>query len=280
MPLGTARTYENFIAEREVSLAIEHLLIAPAGTSFSPTRITYDTTGWPSGFRSLGPVVEDSVALTLGREKFQLVTGIPKVLQYEAVIAMSGKLEAVLHSNNPRRLAYMSGNVDPTNSIATTTSGISSVINHNGLVASHVTSLAVGDVVVWATSVATLERSFNEAEISSITGNIVYFSTPGFPALPSTAHFFGKVLAVRQAFGTSLIQRYSIIGVADFIDGVQIVHYIPKASPGGEQVEKFMASENAKMNMMWDLFGTSSTSFGTAGSEQIVAQRWTFYKQP
>lgn len=274
------RTYSNVINENEVSIAVEHLLIAPVGTSYSPTKLSYDVTAWPTGFRSLGAVVDDSVTLTITREKFQLMTGLPKVLQYEAVIGMSGRMQAVLHSFSPRKAQYALGNFDPVNTLINTSSGISSVTNHNVLSLSHTNQLAVGDMVVYHPSSATsLPIGQSEAEIVSISSNLVYFATPGFDVLPTTAGFVAKYTAVKQAIGTSRITRYAMIGLADLLDGSQIQHYVPKVAPGAEFTEAIKHVENWRMPVSFDIYSQLTAGFGPT-SEQVLVQRWYFPPQP
>lgn len=274
------RTYENVITNREVSIAIERVLIAPYPNSWGPTRVVFDNS-WidAQGFDELGAVVDDSVQLTYTREKFQLMTGIPRVLQYEAVLGVTGRLQGMLHSHHPRRMHFMLGNVDPINVVAAVTAIADDVPNHATVSFSvSVTSFAVGDEVVTAVGSGGLERANNYAEVSSIsdgTTKTLYFVSPGFAHLPNgSLGLIGKVLSVEQAFGTSKIKSFALVGVADFIDGVQLVHYVPRAQPGGELNEKAMPAENFRQAMDFNIFGTSASEFTGAGEQVLVKRFW------
>lgn len=88
-----AKSYDNEIIEEEVSLAIERVLIAPHTYEWNPSTGKIDIGTPPAGFIDLGAVVEDSPSLTVTREKYQLELGLPRALQYEAVIGLKGAFE-------------------------------------------------------------------------------------------------------------------------------------------------------------------------------------------
>jgi hypothetical protein len=278
------KAYENPIIEREVSMAIERILVAPYGTTWSPTVIVgLDNTVLPPGFRDCGAVVEDSVTATWTREKFQLKGGLPRVIQYESVLGVDGRLQAMLHSNSPRKMAYSLGNLDPINTWAGSPTTITSVANNTQISVSSATGFRAGDTVLLSTpGAANLEVCDIEADISSISGTTLYFSAPGPGLFPTTSLVAAKLTSVKQAVGTSQIKLYTILGVADFIDGVQLIHYIPKAASGGEVQEGGRAGENWRQPVQWDIYGTSRQGFwppssiNSAKSELVLAERWWF----
>lgn len=114
----SGRSYTNQINTAEVDVSIERLLIAPFGTVWNPSRV--DISSPPSGFYDLGAVVEDSPTFKGTRKMFELMTGIPEVLQYQFVQSLSGEFDISLHSNNWSKFSYMVANytyTDTTGSI-------------------------------------------------------------------------------------------------------------------------------------------------------------------
>lgn len=76
---------------------------------------------------------------------------------------------------------------------------------------------------------------------------------------------------VRQAIGSSQILYYTLLGVADLIDGVQIIHHFPKVTPSADVMEEIKGNENIRMPLKFEAFGVITTLYG--GSELIVAER-------
>jgi len=284
MPL---KSFNNVIIPREVSIGIERILIAPSTQTWSPTRIAgLDNTLLPTGFRDMGAVVEDTVTLTATSEKFRLETGIPKVLQYTAILSLSGKLEAQLHSFSARKMAYALGNVDPVNTVSSihSTSINSSSGDHTVLYMSTapIVGLAVGDVLVASANTVGIRTSDNEAQVSSLgsaaTTMFVYLSTPGFLDVVGTAWFVGKIQMIAQPFGTAKERTFHILGVADTVDGWQVVHDIASCKvAAGDINDAFKPTENARIQLRFDLFGYTTTRY-LPDTELIVAERFVFPK--
>lgn len=170
-----AKTYNVTARTNEISLGIERFLIAAYPTTFSAARV--DVGAAPAGFFDLGNVVEDTPTFRLGREMFKLELGMPRSLQYEKVIAVSGSVEFSVHSHSYYQAQFMLGN---SSTITTVTSQSSGAI-------------------------------------------------------------------VTQYLGTSVLQDYALLGVADFIDGTQLIHEFPRVSPAEEFVETIKPSENPRM---------------------------------
>lgn len=276
------QSFLNPIKSQEVSLAIERLLVAPFGTTWDNTRITLSNSAIPAGFRDLGAVVEDSVALTVSREVFSLPTGIPRILQYQAVLGLTGRFQAVLHSNSPRKVAYGLGNTDAVNTLDNSIQTVSNTVvpSYTQVMLSNspAAALNVGDLVVADSSATTLTVSDNETYVTSISGGTIYLSSPGFPTLPMTGWKFSKVTSVKQPYGTALIKQYRVLGVADFIDGIQVVHDLQKAQiGGGDYTETLRPTENARVIVNFALLGYSAS--GYEGSNHLVlGERFFFPK--
>lgn len=194
-----SKTFINSIDVTEVSLGLEHLLLAAHGTSWTPGRISIATP--PTGFYHLGAVVEDSPTFTYSREYFELEVGVPKVAQYRAVVGVTGTFECALHSKSWRKFQYALAN-------------------------------------------ATIVNTDNGASY------------------------------VEQIYGTSRIDNYALLGVVDFIDGSQIIHYLPKVSPNGDIVEEYRPEQNARIPLSYRALG-EATVVGSC-TQIIVGRRYTF----
>lgn len=125
------KTYTNVLSQDEISLGITRLLAAPQDTSWTPARV--DISSPPASFVDLGAVVDDTPKLTVDRDKFEIRTGIPRVLQYQQIVALDGKMEAQLESKDYSKVDYSLGNTDPdTSSWATTPASDDYVIQYLG----------------------------------------------------------------------------------------------------------------------------------------------------
>lgn len=272
------KTYENLVFTREVGLAVENFFVAPYPTTFSPTRVD-DVFAPPSGFTWLGATVEDTPGVTVTREKFQLQTGIPKVIQFEAITAVAGRVEAMLYSHSPRKVQYSMGNVDAHNLItdASSATDITSVTDNKiiTLTSSPQEDWNVGDfIVTTTTAVGSLVLTQNEAQIASINGLTIAVGTPGFPTTPTASDTTVKVLGVKQPFGTNQIDTYAVLGVAEFADGVQVIHHFEKMAPAGEWTEQIRPDDVGKIPIAFDAYGLSNAEFGS--SQLIVGKRYWF----
>lgn len=195
-----AKTYDNTIVSSEVSLGIEQLFIAlyTSGSAWTPAKIDIQTLAAGGYFASAGAVVEDTPTLTVTKEKYQLSLGLPKALQYEAVIGVQG-------------------------------------------------SFAIS---VWAKSntVAALAAGVDIQTIG-VTGG------------------------TRMPFGRTTIRRYALLGITDFVDGSQVVHYFPDATVMSEMTEEIRPDEAAKIAFSYDMRSYISTIHG---SERVIGERFYF----
>lgn len=199
-----AKTYLNEINTDEVSLGITKLFVAPADTSWSVGRC--NGTSPPASFYDLGAVVEDTPVLRVTREKFKLITGIPRVLQFQAILAMEGNFQAMLHSNNWAKFQYALGNTSP-------------------------------DTTNWATT-------------------------------PDSSDY------VIQYYGTRLLKEFVLLGVTDFIDGTQIVHHMPRATPSADIEEMYRPDQEGRVPINMELLSKATTVAGN--SELVLAIRYQF----
>lgn len=276
------KAYTNDIRDAEVSIAIEQLLVAEFPTAWTPARI--DVAAPPSGFVHLGAVVEDTPSVSVEKNLFQLETGVPMITQYQAVIGLSGTLEATLHSYSWRKVQYALGNYATVVNSYTCITSIDSVISNAILVVSDVESLAAGSLLVTASTTPGLnDADALESKISSlgdvvsINSLTVYLETE-LPSTPTAGDWVGCYDFVMQYIGTSKLRNMVILGVADFIDGAQVVHHILKAQAGGTWAEEIRPDANARTPLEFTMFGQSVTTSPVYGGsdELIVAQRYFF----
>lgn len=276
------KSYNNPINtdQLNVSLAIEQILLAPYPGTWNNTRITLDNSAIPSGFRHLGAIVEDSVQIRLTKTNFQLRTGIPASLQYQANTDLAGQLQFALHTYNPWKVQYALGNTAPIVTVDNSPALISTSImpTYTSVTLSNSTPINVGDLVVAMSSIGSLAVSDNGAQVTSIAAGVIYVSSPGFPTLPQTGWFLSKVYALHQPYGTALIRDFTVLGVADFIDGTQVVHHFPRAQSAGEYTESLKPSENPRPPFALDIFGALSSETWEGNSELILGTRWVFPK--
>lgn len=282
------RSFGNVIITRNVTLAIEQILIAPSSQTWTPTKLaSLANTSLPTGFRHLGAVVEDSVTLTISREKFTLLTGLPKVLQYSAVTGVSGRMEAQFHSYSNRTMTYANASVDAVNFVATifplwtTTSQFNTALV---ITTNWGTQYVVGDVLLTSTTTPTILSTDNEAEVNSVgvlagaNSVNIYFTSPGFPDTPNTSWFVAKLTGVVVPAGTSKQKEYHIVGVSDSIDGYQLIHDMQKArGAAGDMQDAMRPTENGKVQARWELYGYATSRY-LPDTELIVMERFWFPK--
>ena len=77
----------------------------------------------------------------------------------------------------------------------------------------------------------------------------------------------------RVPFGRTTIKKYGIIGIADFVDGTQVVHYFDEVSVKPEYSENIRPDEAGRIMMGFDCYSHISTIHG---DERIVGERFYF----
>lgn len=273
-------SYNNLINEVEVSLAIERLLIADTAQAWTPARVDLTAGSLPTGFRDLGAVVDDTPSFSFSREKFQINTGIPRITQYEAVIGLTAEFAVSLHSNSWRKIQYAFGNYSNVASPTVVTTIQSVTDRYTVTLATSTTSLPVGtQVIISATTPGLDFADATETRVNSIDADTLtyYFDPLTTPINTPTAGDFIAIYGLGYVVsyaGTSKITKYQLLGVADFIDGVQVVHHIPKVVPGGDYTEELRPDANGRIPLTFNAFGVQETIRGNA--ELITAKRYYF----
>lgn len=275
------RTYSNAIREDEVSLAIERFLIAPYPTTYTPARVNMAPGLLPTGFFDLGAVVEDTPSLSITKESFTLETGIPAIRQYEVLTGMEGTVEFSLHSSSWRKLQVALGNYSAVTS-ATLLASVLSVTNNQIFTfpSSLTSAVTIGDQVVISTAAALNAIDQPETKVASIVTNnasllTVYF-VPAFPsgASPSTTSNLYTYPYVEQYYGSAVNREFTLLGVADLLDGTQIVQEFYRCRPAGEFTREITPEQNVILPITMNLFGVSKSVRGT---DQLVLAREFYF---
>ena len=277
------KTFTNLINPVEVSLAIQRLLVADFGSgNYEPTSGRIDLDTLPTGFVDLGAVVEDTPTFSVTRTKFQLDAGLPAVRQFEAVIGLEGSFEISLHSNSWRKAQYAFGNYSAVSSVTQITT-IASVTAQNVVTfanTSSVESLVLGLQFVIAPLVAEFDKADAvETRVVSITSDGLTFLLDPTPLNTIVAGDFTGYYDFQQIFhGTTAIRQSELLGVADFIDGSQVVHQFFKVTPGDEFTEEIRPTENERIPLSFNAFGVSRSDVpGAGGKSQLVIARRIYF---
>lgn len=197
-----AKSYNQTVNTSNVSLAIEQFLIGAYGATYDGARID-DMDTPPTGFVHLGAVVEDTPSIRTTREKYTLELGIPRVRQYETIMAVGAEISFSIYSN--------------TNFIA---------------------QLALGNTAL--------------STVSTVT------------TATTATNWIGK----------NTITYYHLLGVADFLNGSQVVHEFPKVSAATDWEEAFRPDNATSIPLRFDAIGYTTTI--DSCSQLVVGRRYYF----
>lgn len=286
------KSYVNDITAEEVSIALEHLLVAPYGTAWTIGRV--DVSSPPASFIHLGAVAEDSPQVSVQKNKYQLATGIPATLRYQAVVGLAGAIQMTLLSNRNSRIYHALGGIKPQHAANTpaeawavvTSTGAGSHVRTSFYVNSiaHAAAVTVGNMIVVDTS-ATILTTLNEAFINSIVagsfaegnGYLFYLSNPdGLPRAPANREPMFRILHNRYAMGTIVLPQFRILGVADFLNGSQVVHDFQRVQPMSQFVETLRTGQEARVPLGFDLFGYQVNTPYDSNDQTVVSERFWF----
>lgn len=284
------KSYTNDITVEDVAIAIEHVLVAPYGTAWTPGRV--DISSPPANFYHLGAVQEDTPQVTIQKEPYRLMTGIPRALQYQAIIGMQGQFQVTYLQARNSILYHTLGGQAPYHLPSTPTSTWAQIMSSAAATVSrwqvvvvsnaHVSSLTAGQLVATDTT-ANINTTINEAFVTSIaafssTGYSIYLSNPdGFRLPPTALNPLFVVAHNRYPLGTNLQPFFRILGVADFLNGAQVIHDFQRVQPSGQLQDAFRNGQDARAVGSYDLFGyTVSTPYSASSSQLILGERFWF----
>lgn len=278
------KSYANALRLDEVSIAIQRMLIAPYPTSWTAARIDLTPGSLPSGFYDLGAVVEDSPSFQISKTKYTLSTGIPAVRQYEKVIGLEGTLEFNLHSASWRKLQVALGNLTAVSS-ATLITSVLSAVNAEDYVTLHITNLSslntvvtVGDQITVSTAAGVDNIDGGETIVKSIVTNnnsiLSLYCVPQIPQSVTTSMDVYKYKYVEQFYGTAENREFTLLAVADLLEGQQLVTEIYRAQPAADYTRAVQPGENLRTPLTFNLFGVNRT---IRGKSQLVLAREVFF---
>lgn len=273
-----ARSFVNKLNLAEVSLGINRFLIAPEDTAWTPARVDFNSL--PSGFVDLGAVQEDTPTVSMTRTKYSLNTGIPAVRQYEAVVGLEGTLEFTLHSYSWRKMQYLLGNVTPVHS-TTEVSTVASVTSGRIITFANTTDVESISTVGRRITIASTSGDFGRADadetrVASITDDgLTFYLSTNLETIQDDS-VVGFYDYVEQAVGTSCIKGYTALGVADLIDGTQIIHQFFKMQPGEEITLSIQPGDNVRTPLSFDVFGVEKSVLGLTGNEFVLMKTFEF----
>jgi len=288
------KSYLNIVVDKEISIGVEQVLIAPFPTAWTPAKISDPEFAAPTGFRNLGAVAEDSVTMSLTREKFQLSTGIPKVLGYEAIMGVSGILEAQLIARRGTLAYFGLGGLPPVAPVPAAIFQVMSVLSQSviscsSMPPSWIASLEAGMLFAGGASSSPAPNdelnTTNDAYLISwveifLPDGVTLTFSPGFPNTIVPGDVIHDQDYQQQPFGANRITRFHLLGVADFIDGVQVVHDFPEVSASGDWVEEFKPDQEARIPMKFEAHGFAQSTYDNSISHLTVGERFWFSETP
>lgn len=140
-----------------------------------------------------------------------------------------------------------------------------------------------------------------DEEQSAIKYNTVYFDLPltvfdnpdhreiesfsaeaSFELLGATAENWSYAIGCggptgssdKVPYGTHEVYEYSILGVADLLDGSQVVHYFPRVTPKADTEEKFGLAKNSRVLLKFDALPVETIV--SSLTQVTVGHRYTF----
>lgn len=269
-------TIPNTLTREEVTMALEHVMFAPEGTAITPGRIDVDAP--PAGFIHMGAVQDDSPRLAVTKTKFQLRTGIPRGLAYEAVMQLDGELQFVFHSITNQKAYLGLGGALPLNVVLAAHSVSNPTVAATSIGRTFVTVSTTGGFLqgqmVVTDAGAAIPTSFNAAYIASVGAAYLVLSGTGFPFLPVGAQPIVAIERVDYGLGTNIIPYLHLVGVADLLDGGQVIHDFVRATPRGQWEERLAVGQDARLPVVFDLHTYVSTKYGGGSQQLIVGERW------
>ncbi|GAF82357.1 unnamed protein product, partial [marine sediment metagenome] len=76
------------------------------------------------------------------------------------------------------------------------------------------------------------------------------------------------------AYGTTLLPYYTLIGLAHFLGGAQVIHYFEKCSPAGAWTEEIRGEENPRTPLAFDVAAYESTNYAGGTAEWVLFERF------
>jgi hypothetical protein len=224
--MASTRSYTNIITSSEVSLGLERLLIIPLDDAWDASSLPW----W--------------VPPKLVRINFSALPPAPGPGFPKDTPAITNWVDL--------------GSVDDTTPVFKTSrkrfqlkAGIPRVIQYE----------AINDMT--ATFSVTL-HSRDWTKFQYAMGNYMYKDTISGGSLGTHGTYdestSQSTLFVRQTIGTSHIQFYQLLGVADFLDGAQVQHFMPKVTAAEDFEEMIRPDKEGQTPLSFTAYGVLNNS--------------------
>ena len=259
------KTYERSAEPERTSIGVEEFLIATYPTSFeavTPAAARVDVSSPPAGFTTLGRVRDDSAQILFQRAGTKYHGGPSGELLYQRGELTGARVSFRLDTLRNRHARYAMGasetrnltGVDPTTDATT----IASVIAPTHLLLAAALTGA-GQVVI--SPVESLTTTDNDARVSSIAagGAELHLAAPP-PETPEQGWAVARLYGTRQTVGADDHREFTLLGVADTVDGWQVLHYFPRVVAAGQWKETISPREPAHVELAFDVCAVASST--------------------
>ena len=267
-PLGTQGTKAIGMAVdvRKVRIGSVRLFVAPVGTLYSPTGGLFNVDSPQQGWRDLGATAEDTT-LEATKAVFSLKTGMLKTVKYQAVVGMDGKITANLQEFDANVVADCMGSAGTFNVLAASPTGAavapsgSFTATSFNLASGGGAQFAIGERIV-VDLAANLTSSRNVSWITGLVGDAVTLTVP-LTTVPTSAMVVRKVMARKNAMGTTVITKVALLAVHDFVGGTQYVYHFPEVSAieSGYRPALQEGKENVKLPISFAAYGVADADY-------------------
>jgi hypothetical protein len=138
--------------------------------------------------------------------------------------------------------------------------------------------VTVGDQITVALAADVDAVDANETIIRSIvtesTSYVKFFVSPSLVQSPTLSYKVYRYDRVEQFYGTATQREFTLLGVADFIDGQQIVHEFPRCQVAGDFERNIRPGENLRLPLQFNLFAVTRT---IRGNDELVIAKEVYY---
>ncbi|MFH0962959.1 MAG: hypothetical protein V2A58_02990 [Planctomycetota bacterium] len=257
------KTYDRPLDPDRTSIGVEEFLIASYPCAFqvsSPPAARVAVSSPPPGWKRLGRVEDGSAEVRLERAPTRYHGGPSGELLYQRAELTLARVSFRIQSLSSRDVRYAWGDgssanlygVDPLSDATT----ITSVVSAERFV---LAGPIAGCSWVVISPVSSLGSSDNDSRVSSLSadGTELFLASPPAEA-PSPGWAVARLYGTRQSVGPDDRREFSLLGVADTVDGWQILHYFPRVVAAGRWRETISPDRPASVELQFDVCAVSS----------------------
>ena len=262
------KTYDRPIESDRTSIGVEEFLIAAFPCPFDPANgglpstVRVSVTSPPPGWKRLGRVENGSAELRLERAPTRYHGGPSGELLYQRAELTLARVSFRIQSLSNRDVRYAWGDCASVNlygadplSDATT---IASVVSPTRFTLAG----SIADCSwVLISPVSSLGASDNDSRVASLSPNgaEIFLAAPASET-PAAGWAVARLYGTRQSVGPDERREFSLLGVADTVDGWQILHYFPRVVAAGRWTERISPDRPACVELHFDVCAVSSFS--------------------